>query len=89
MPASDTVKGNLYEWLAIARSELGFPSSQVRAAFEEAIRLEPANDRIRRNFRAFEESLAQQPVLPKNWEKPTESLVQKFGHAESVLALAA
>ena len=57
MPASDAVRSDLYEWLAIARSELGFPPDQVQYAFEEAIQLDPANERIRQNFRAFEESL--------------------------------
>jgi tetratricopeptide (TPR) repeat protein len=89
MTASDVVRGNLYEWLAISRSELGFPAEQVRAAFEDAIRLETANERIRRNFRAFEESLSRQAPLPRTWEKPVESVVQAFGHAESRPALAA
>jgi tetratricopeptide (TPR) repeat protein len=89
MTASDVVRGNLYEWLAISRSELGFPAEQVRAAFEDAIRLETANERIRRNFRAFEESLSRQAPLPRTWEKPVEAVVQAFGHAESRPALAA
>lgn len=82
MPASDVVRANLYEWLAIARAELGFPPQQVRAAFEEAIRSEPGDERIRRNLRAFEESVARQAAQPRAWDKPAESLVQAVGQAE-------
>jgi tetratricopeptide (TPR) repeat protein len=89
MSASGTIDSNLWEWLAISRAELGFPPVQVRAAFEEAVRLDPGNERIRRNFRAFEEDLTQQPVHPPVWERPVESLIQAFGRAEYQPALAA
>ena len=89
VPASDVVRGNLYEWLAISRAELGFPPQQVRAAFEEAVRLEPANERIRRNLRAFEESVTRQAAQPRAWDKPPESVVQAVGQAEFQPELAA
>lgn len=47
-------KCDLAEWLAISRAELGFPEGMVRAAFEDALRLDPSNDRARHNLAAFE-----------------------------------
>ena len=40
MPAPDSVKSELAEWVAICQAELGFPSDMVLASFETAIRLE-------------------------------------------------
>ncbi len=51
----DDAKSELNEWLAIARAELGFPDGMVREAFEEALRLDPSNDRARRNLATYEE----------------------------------
>ena len=45
MPGSAAVKSELAEWLAISESELAFPVEIVRASFENAVRLDPSNER--------------------------------------------
>ncbi len=87
-PASDSVRANLFEWMAISMSELGFPSSAVRKAFEEALRLDPENDRIRANFDAYELAAASPSSQPA-WQKAPHTLVQGLGHAQYRLLLAA
>jgi tetratricopeptide (TPR) repeat protein len=57
MPGSAAVKSELAEWLAISESELAFPVEIVRASFENALRLDPSNERARRNLAAFEAAL--------------------------------
>jgi tetratricopeptide (TPR) repeat protein len=79
--ASNAVRANLYEWVAISRSELDFPPSEVRTAFEEAIRLDPANERIRKNYRAFEDSLRRHAPDLRAWEKPDSADVRAYGRA--------
>ena len=86
---SDAVRANLHEWVAISRSDLGFPPSEVRTAFEEAIRLDPANERIRKNHRAFEESLRRDVPALRVWEKPDSADVRAYGRAEYRPAMAA
>jgi tetratricopeptide (TPR) repeat protein len=79
MPAPDAVKSELAEWTAISQAELGFPAEMVRAAFEHSIRLDPSNDRARRNLAAFEE--AARPPRPKTWETRREAAVRASGMA--------
>lgn len=52
-PQSST-KSELMEWIAISRAMLGFPRESVRASFDAALRIDPQNDRARRNLTAFE-----------------------------------
>ncbi|KAA0141019.1 hypothetical protein FYZ48_07030 [Gimesia chilikensis] len=90
MSASDLVRASLFEWIAIAKCELGFPVAQIRQAFEEAMLLAPDNERIRSNFSTFDSwSATQKKAIV--WEKVTEETIQAFGHSEfkPVLALAA
>src|SRR5262249_30820530 len=82
MAASDVVRSNLYEWLAISHAELGSPPEEVRTAFETAIRLGPENARARKNCHAFEDSLRDGPLAPQVWEKPEASAVRACGRAE-------
>ena len=53
LTAPDAVKSELAEWEAICQAELGFASDIVLASFETAIRLNPSNDRARKNLAAF------------------------------------
>jgi hypothetical protein len=62
---------------------LGFPAENVRAEFEEAIRLDPENDRIRRNFRVFDDRQANSSPLPREWETPKELEMQALGRASA------
>jgi len=69
-PMFDLMRGDLHEWMAISRAELGYTPDQVRSEFEEAIRCCPDDELIRRNLQAFERSLA----LPQGNSPPWENL---------------
>lgn len=88
LAGSDSLKANLFEWIAIAKSELGMPSHAVREAFEAALRLAPDNDRIRMNWNAYEAAIASQN-LPVTWHKAPKIVVQALGHAQFDPVLAA
>jgi len=79
LPASDEVRANLNEWLAISEAELGFPPERIRAAFEAAIRLAPDVDRIRWNLDVFEKASVDQRKSQLPWERLNGSVVQEVG----------
>jgi tetratricopeptide (TPR) repeat protein len=79
MPASDVVKSELAEWTAISQAELGFPAELIRTAFEQSIRLDPSNDRARRNLAAFEKAV--RPPRLQTWETRREAAVRASGMA--------
>jgi len=83
-PASDSVRSQLAEWQAICEAELGFPPEMVRANFESSLRLDPSNDRARRNLTAYEAA-----VQPRTWETPHAAVVRASGLAARRLARAA
>jgi tetratricopeptide (TPR) repeat protein len=87
MPAPAWVKSELTEWAAICQAELGFSSESVGASFETSIRLNPSNDRARRNLAAFEEAM--RPPITKRWETPTEAVVRASGMSARQYAPAA
>jgi tetratricopeptide (TPR) repeat protein len=59
--SSDRATANLLEWIAIASHELHAPDAHVRMLFQNALRLDPMNDRIRRNYAVFDQH-TRQPV---------------------------
>jgi hypothetical protein len=73
--------------MAIAQAELGFPADMVRVSFENAIRLDPSNERANRNLAAFE--AANKPMTGKNWETRTAGAVRMSSLAERRFAMAA
>jgi tetratricopeptide (TPR) repeat protein len=75
--APDSVKSELAEWLGISRSELDYPAEVVRAAFEQAIRLDPSNDRAKRNLAIFEEAV--QTAGRRDWERRSAAAVRSLG----------
>jgi tetratricopeptide (TPR) repeat protein len=77
---SSAVRSHLLEWSAIAQAELKFPQTIVRAAFEQAIRLDPANSHARQNLERFENTFSRS--VPEDWDKRSESSVRAFGQAE-------
>jgi tetratricopeptide (TPR) repeat protein len=80
--ASDEVRASLNEWLAISEAELGFPRALVRSAFEEAIRLGPDVERIRRNLDEFDRAMTNGTNGTPSWVRPSGSVVQEVGRAE-------
>jgi hypothetical protein len=90
MHGSDSAKSQLEEWRAIAQAELGFPPEAVRAAFEAAVRLDPANELAKRNWDAFEASPSRADTRPRaKWEQKSAAAIRQFGLAERRYALAA
>lgn len=79
MDAPDAVHADLHEWHAISMHELRFPPDRVRADFEEAMRLSPDNERIRRNFIVFQNEANPRPSGPAAWTKPREDVIQAYG----------
>jgi tetratricopeptide (TPR) repeat protein len=77
----DEVRASLLEWLAISRSEGGFPPDEVRSAFEAAMRLAPDRDQLRRNFAAFVEAENRRSRSHLAWNKPNDRVVQETGRA--------
>jgi hypothetical protein len=55
---------------------------------EEALRLAPDNDRIRRNFEAYEDAVASRR-LPVAWHKAEKIAVRALGHTQYHPAIAA
>jgi tetratricopeptide (TPR) repeat protein len=86
MPGSAAVKSELAEWLAISESELAFPVEIVRASFENALRLDPSNERARRNLAAFEAALRPPARV---YETRSAASVRASGLAERRYAIAA
>jgi tetratricopeptide (TPR) repeat protein len=81
-PSSTRVKSELYEFLAISQAGLRYPEEVIRGAFENAIRIDPSNDRARRNLERFETALASRAPQPKDWERESESSLRLFGQEE-------
>jgi tetratricopeptide (TPR) repeat protein len=87
MNGSAAVMSEVSEWMAIAQAELGFPADMVRASFDDAIRLDPSNERAKRNLAAFE--AANKPLTVKKWETRTVGAVRTSVLAERRFEMAA
>ncbi len=81
---SAAVMSEVWEWMAIAQAQLGFPADTVRASFDKAIQLDLSNERAKRNQAAFGEA-----GKPIQWETRTVSAVRTSGLAERRFAVAA
>ena len=77
-PASNGVRSALYVFLAISLAHLGYPEPVIRRAFENSIRVDPSNDRARRNLERYEAALASRAPMPTDWERPSESSLRVF-----------
>ena len=90
MRGSNTAKSQLEDSRAIAQAELGFPPESVRAAFEAAVRLDPSNERAKRNQDVFEASLRAPHASPRSrWEEKSEAALRQFGMVERRYSLTA
>lgn len=82
LPASNAMRSELLDWLAIAEAQLDFPIERVRRLFEDAIRLDLHNERAKKNFATFKaltgHPQSKKPVL----DRRTESSLRAFGMAE-------
>ncbi len=87
MNGSPAVMSEVSEWLGIAQAELGFPAEMVRAAFDNANRLDPSNERAKRNLAKFE--AANKPISVKIWETRSVSTVRASSLPERRSTMAA
>ncbi len=78
-PAPERVQSELCEFLGIAMTHLGYPPPVVQRAFENAIRVDPSNDRAKRNLQMFLEALAAKPPKPVQWDQPSENYIRSSG----------
>lgn len=81
-PASTRVQSELCEFLAISLTGLGYPEQVIRRAFENAIRVDPSNERARRNMEGFETALTTR-TAHGDWERMSESSMRKFSEQEA------
>ena len=83
---SAAVQSELYEWVAISQSMLEFPGETVRASFENAIRLDPSNERAVSNFAKFEAAVGR---TVKDWKIRSPAAVRSSVLAERRYQMAA
>lgn len=78
LEASDNVRANFYEWIAISGASLGEPRQVVEAFFRLAVGLAPSNQRIEQNYRLY----MQGPSSSMNWQMDSPDEVGRFGREE-------
>jgi tetratricopeptide (TPR) repeat protein len=87
MNGSPAVMSEVSEWMAIAQAGLGFPADIVRSSFDKAIRLDPSNERAKRNLAAFE--TFSKPTFVQKREIRSTSAIRTVGLVERRFARAA
>jgi hypothetical protein len=70
----ESIRADLLSWIAISQHEVGFPTDAVLALFERAIEIDPLNDRISKNYRAFKEKVALPGI--SDWEPDSDDQAQ-------------
>jgi tetratricopeptide (TPR) repeat protein len=78
-PAPERVQSELCEFLGIALTHLQYPAPVIQRAFENAIRVDPSNERARQNLQRFLEALATKPQKPIDWEQPSDNYIRNSG----------
>lgn len=81
-PAPPRIQSELCEFLGIALTNLGYPPQVVQRAFENAIRVDPSNERARENLRRFLAAIAVKPPRPIDWERPSDSYIRSSGQQQ-------
>jgi tetratricopeptide (TPR) repeat protein len=81
-PAPARAQSELCEFLGIALTHLQYPVPVIQRAFENAIRVDPSNDRARRNLQQFLAALEARPPKPVEWDQPTENNVRSSGQQQ-------
>ena len=78
-PAPERIQSELYEFLAISLASLGYPPPLVQKTFENAIRVDPSNERAKENLQKYLTALAAKPQKPIAWDRPSDSSVRRSG----------
>ncbi len=80
--APPRVQSELCEFLAISLAGLGYPPPVVQRAFENALRVDPSNQRARQNLERFLAALAAKAPPPTDWERPSDSHIRSSGQQQ-------
>jgi tetratricopeptide (TPR) repeat protein len=78
-PAPERVQSELCEFLGISLTHLQYPPPVIQRAFENAIRVDPSNDRAKQNLKRFLEALAAKSQKAISWEQPNETYIRNSG----------
>jgi tetratricopeptide (TPR) repeat protein len=81
-PAPERIQSELCEFLGIALTHLGYPPPVIQRAFENAIRVDPSNERARQNLRRFLDALAAKPQRPIHWDQPSDNYIRNSGQQQ-------
>jgi tetratricopeptide (TPR) repeat protein len=76
------IQSELCEFLGIALTGLGCPGPVVQRAFENAIRVDPSNERARQNLQRYLTALATKPPRQIEWDRPSDSYVRSSGQQQ-------
>jgi tetratricopeptide (TPR) repeat protein len=77
--APERVQSELCEFLGISLTNLGYPQAVVQRAFEDAIRIDPSNDRAKENLQRFLDAHTSKPPKPVIWEQPSDNYIRNSG----------
>jgi len=80
--ASAPMRSELLDWQAVAEAQLAFPAERVRRLFEDAIRLDPHNERAKKNLVTFNGLAGRRQSKEPVWDWRTEPSLRAFGMAE-------
>lgn len=82
------IQSELCEFLGIALTNLGYPRQVAQRAFENAIRVDPSNERARQNLQRFLTAIAANSPRPINWDRPSESYIRSSAQQQRTSAQA-
>lgn len=82
---SAAVKSEILEWEAIAEAALDSSPGNIEQFFEQAARIDPANDRAKRNLKRVKTAPRRTP--PSYWEVRGEAAIRRSGIAERRFAV--
>ncbi len=83
---STQVRSEILEWEAIAQAGLDSSLLNIEQFFEQAARIDPANDRAKRNLKRVKTAPRRTP--PSYWEVRAEAALRTSGIAERRFAMA-
>jgi len=75
------VRSELHEFLGIAVASLDYPTLLVQRELEEAIRIDPSNERARHNLQAYLSSV-EDPRSAVSWDRPSASQARGSGQPQ-------
>ncbi|MDA1230056.1 MAG: hypothetical protein O2856_04720 [Planctomycetota bacterium] len=71
------ITADCLEWIAICQATLGYPLSTVLSTFNEALKLSPNNERIKKNTENFERH--REAIAPASWMQVSTDALRELG----------